>query len=429
MTRRSQAVALLLLTVVPTLLLAQGAVAPRMITPFKGLSGPASGSSISGCTTAGALLYMDASALLACPGAPAPSYDATTNLLKFGTGTTTQVGLQLGYANSSGYGGIYHSNATPSGTNFVFMTNNSNTLINSPTGSVFIRAANDTKIEFAPTAGKGPAITAGTAVSDVQSLSTTQTWNASGVTFTGHKYTVTDTASASGSLHSQWLGGAAGTTTLMSLSRLGRITVNNGVRTGVESGGNGTVDITGYSADIGFGSNVALRWESTATITGANDTGLSRISAGVVGVGTGAAASTAGTLELKEVRSTTTKTLTDNTIATFATQTLGNDTGGGGTIWYTVTAQDATTFGYESGQITFVGGDATSGAGGEVCTTPTKFGNVQALSGSTLTVTFAASTGTDLCNLRVTADTDIVTPVTLSIKWGVLNSGRVITPQ
>lgn len=122
--------------------------------------------------------------------------------------------------------------------------------------------------------------------------------------------------------------------------------------------------------------------------------------------------------------------LTDNTIATFAVQTLGNDTGGGGTFWYTVCARDATTFGCESGMADFVGGDATSGAGGEVCTNPVKHGTPpQALSGSTLTVTFAATTGTDLCNLRVTADTDIVTPTSLTIKWGVLNSGRTITPQ
>ena len=46
-----------------------------------------------------------------------------------------------------------------------------------------------------------------------------------------------------------------------------------------------------------YGSGVQLGWSSTSTASTASDTGFSRISAGVVGVGTGAAGSTAGTLE------------------------------------------------------------------------------------------------------------------------------------
>jgi hypothetical protein len=126
-----------------------------------------------------------------------------------------------------------------------------------------------------------------------------------------------------------------------------------------------------------------------------------------------------------------TKTLTDNTIATFAILNLGNDTGGGGTIHYCVYAQDATTAGLECGSIDFAGVDVTTGAGGEVCTNPVKIGTpIQALSGSTLAVTFAATTGTDLCNLRVTADTNIATPVTLNIRYTIMSqSGNLITPQ
>ncbi len=122
--------------------------------------------------------------------------------------------------------------------------------------------------------------------------------------------------------------------------------------------------------------------------------------------------------------------LTDNTIATFGIQTLGNDTGGGGTVNYCVYARDATTAGLECGHVDFAGIDVTAGAGGEVCPTPTKQGTpLQALSGSTLAVTFAASTGTDLCNLRVTADTNIATPLELWITWSADNSGRPLTPQ
>ncbi len=57
------------------------------------------------------------------------------------------------------------------------------------------------------------------------------------------------------------------------------------------------------------------------------------------------------------------------------------------------------------------------------------FGNVQDLQGSTLGVTFAVSTGTDLCNIRVTADTNIAVPVSLYIKWGALAGGRTLAPQ
>lgn len=124
-----------------------------------------------------------------------------------------------------------------------------------------------------------------------------------------------------------------------------------------------------------------------------------------------------------------TKNLTDNTIATFATQTLGNDTGGCETIWYTVYAGNATTAGSEGGMVTVCGTDVTAGAGGESCTASAVFGNVQNLQGSTLAVTFAVSTGTDLCNIRVTADTDIATPTSLFIKWGALAGGRTLTPQ
>ena len=125
------------------------------------------------------------------------------------------------------------------------------------------------------------------------------------------------------------------------------------------------------------------------------------------------------------------KDLTDNTVATFGVSTLGNDTFAGGTIQYCVYAADATTSGVECGAVDFAGTDVTTGAGGETCSAPTKVGTpVQALSGSTLTVTFAATTGTDLCNWRITADTNIVTPVNLYVKWNVPhNSGATFTPS
>ena len=73
------------------------------------------------------------------------------------------------------------------------------------------------------TVGAGALITAGTATTDVQALSATQTWNASGVTFTGWKFTITDTASAAGSLAMQILGGASGTTSLFKVTKGGKV--------------------------------------------------------------------------------------------------------------------------------------------------------------------------------------------------------------
>lgn len=121
--------------------------------------------------------------------------------------------------------------------------------------------------------------------------------------------------------------------------------------------------------------------------------------------------------------------LTSGAAATFAVQTLGNDTGGCTTYWYTVRAYDATTSGLDGGMVTFCGSDVTAGAGGEQCSVSAAFGTVQDLQGSTLSVSFTSTAGTDLCNNRVTATTDIGTPTALTIKYGILNSGRTITHQ
>lgn len=126
-----------------------------------------------------------------------------------------------------------------------------------------------------------------------------------------------------------------------------------------------------------------------------------------------------------------TKTLTDNTVATFAISTLGNDTYSGGTVHYCIYVADATTAALECGSVDLAGVDVTAGAGGEVCTTPGKIGTpLQALSGATLAVTFAATTGTELCNWRVTADGNIATPVTFTMRYTIMTqSGQAITPN
>jgi hypothetical protein len=183
-----------------------------------------------------------------------------------------------------------------------------------------------------------------------------------------------------------------------------------------------------FQATGGTGTNIA---GSTFAVAGGRGTGSGR--GGNLDIHTSPSLTTGTTLQTPEVRAKYVAqqfTLVDNTVATFATLTLGDDSGGGGTIHYCIKAKDATNEQMECGTVEFTGVDITAGAGGETCTAPSKVGTPsQALSSGTLTTTFAATTGTDLCNLRVTADTSL-TPTTLWIKYSVIhNSGQTITPQ
>lgn len=178
-------------------------------------------------------------------------------------------------------------------------------------------------------------------------------------------------------------------------------------------------------------------------ITGTDIAGANLTVAGGRGTGAGAggnlilqtspALATGTTAQVLETRSLAVAkqfTLSDAVAATFLVQTLGNDTGGGGIISYCVTARDATNEQIECGQLQFAGVDITAGAGGETCTTPTEIGTViQAVSAGTLATTWSATTGTDLCNIRLSADTSL-TPTALYIKYAVThNSGQALTPQ
>lgn len=133
-------------------------------------------------------------------------------------------------------------------------------------------------------AGQGPTITAGIAVTAVSPLAITQTWNAAGVTFPGLTLTITDTASAAGSLGLSILGGAGGVTNLISVGKTGIVTAGLSYKI---SASNVTMDTSGVSI------------EDNSRITSVStDWSISRIAANVVGIGTGAAGSFAGRLKL-----------------------------------------------------------------------------------------------------------------------------------
>lgn len=188
------------------------------------------------------------------------------------------------------------------------------------------------KLTESSTAGGGLSITAGTATTDVAALSVTRTNNNAAVA-TGVKIAFTDTTSAAGFLPFQVLGTSSGIDNLFSVGKAnGAITlgsVTNPATTGIVfvgssnstalkvnsngdqlstsntflAGANVQLDAgvgfvgrsAGISARLGAGS-IGYAFTSTGDGAGTVDTNLSRISAGVVGVGTGAAGSVAGGL-------------------------------------------------------------------------------------------------------------------------------------
>jgi len=81
-----------------------------------------------------------------------------------------------------------------------------------------------TTLSAAPTSGSALTLTGGTVTASAPVIDATQTWNASGTTFTGFRLNVTNTASASASLIADWqLGG----TSQMQLRRDGTLRVGS----------------------------------------------------------------------------------------------------------------------------------------------------------------------------------------------------------
>lgn len=153
------------------------------------------------------------------------TYDDAAVRLAVGSGGGTSTGLRLGYFGSSGLGSLWSTAVvTPGATNFALAASSTISYLNG-LNEVHIQCGNSDKIALTVDAGKGPSITAGTATIDVNALSITQTWNASGVAFTALKTVITDTASAAGALAEEIFGGASGTTSLRKLTKGGAMTI------------------------------------------------------------------------------------------------------------------------------------------------------------------------------------------------------------
>lgn len=116
------------------------------------------------------------------------------------------------------------------------------------------------------------------------------------------------------------------------------------------------------------------------------------------------------------------KTLTNNTATTVLQLTLGNSTSAAVVLAYSARAKNATDVGSEVGLVTF--NCVQTSAGTVTAGTPTKAGNVQALTAgaSTLTVAFTATTGASLCNLQANINSGMAS-VTDDFLFTVQNNG------
>jgi hypothetical protein len=194
------------------------------------------------------------------------------------------------------------------------------------------------------------------------------------------------------------------------------------------------------------GAAVAQTIKAHDGITGTDVAGANLTSAGGRGTGAGqpgdriistgtqlATGTTAQTLVTRFHVEGGTRTLTDATATTVFTVTTGNDLSCGGTLFFTVEAADAANQQTTSGEAHFAAADNAAGAGGEACTAAVTGTNVSAATSGTLTVTADATTGTDLCNIRLTATgslTETVGPrARYSIVFNPTSSTCAVTPQ
>ena len=141
-------------------------------------------------------------------------------------------------------------------------------------------------------------------------ISATQTWNNSGLTATGILLNVTDTSSNSASLLMDLQIAAS---SKFSVSKGGAIVSAGGLNVGANTVGCGFLtDIASNQFALGgagvgqvglrLGSGRVVSWNAATDLSGALDIGLSRIGAGVLGVGNGTAADVSGTISVGVLR-------------------------------------------------------------------------------------------------------------------------------
>lgn len=228
-----------------------------------------------------------------------------------GVGASTNMGMILGYYGSSGYSAIWSSSVTPTGTNYAMLMDAGSTVFlnGGPAGALHFRFANADRMVMQATAGAGPAITAGTTTANTNyALSITQGWTNAVASNKAILLNVTTNGGTGNLLELQATGNTA-----FSVSSVGVLTLGNSTVSTITPGAfNGEMGFGGSTANSGQAmyldgntpnlkgqSDFVYAWTASATDpTGSPDSGISRISAGVIGVGTGAAGSFAGRVKL-----------------------------------------------------------------------------------------------------------------------------------
>ena len=272
-----------------------------------------------------------------------------------GTGSGTTAGWLGGNVSTNIAGWVNTALTLTSGNAAILQGIAGNTTLNSATGQdILFTIGTGEKYRIYATAGAGPSITAGTTTTNAnRALSISQTWTdgtSSNIGIVGN-FDMGATGTATGKLLSLQAG-VAGTTEVYSLSQAGLATHASGVEAtyiladgtdgrhfsrkdssagyvlgasdnanltwlapgviGVGTGAAGSAagnlslagalfgnlaDVNYYSANvIGLSNAASVAFSSTSASNGSKDVNLSRISANVLGVGTGAAGSAAGTL-------------------------------------------------------------------------------------------------------------------------------------
>ena len=268
---------------------------------------------------------------------------------------------------------------------------------------------------------KGITATAGTITVNAPAIDATQTWNASGTTFTGQKLNVTDTASASGSmLFDYQVGGSTRFKAAVGNSRDSVLTITSPTqhadlnlvgsdRSGLlrSAGGGNGLAITGGLCEIwGLGGTTA------GVIEGWNNNNTTQYYR-ITGQG---------------VSFNNSKALTESAATAFVRIAVASGSHVGGRIKYTIVANDGTDYQTRSGMFNFSlvnkGGTETAGLG-------TVMNESVAVSTGTLTVTFDTDTSpTNAVDIRANAVSSL-TQTTLQIRYWVEIDGPAvtITPQ
>lgn len=265
------------------------------------------------------------------------------------------------------------------------------------------------------------AIASGTITVSAPVIDATQTWNASGTTFTGQKLNVTDTASASGSmLFDYQVGGSTRFKAAVGNSRDSVLTITSPTqhadlnlvgsdRSGLlrSAGGGNGLAITGGRCEIwGSGGTTA------GIIEGLNNNNTTQYYR-ITGQG---------------VSFNNSKALTESAATAFVRIAVASGSHVGGRIKYTIVANDGTDYQTRSGMFNFSlvnkGGTETAGLG-------TVMNESVAVSTGTLTVTFDTDTSpTNAVDIRANAVSSL-TQTTLQISYWVEIDGPAvtITPQ